>query len=188
MHRHILRAALAGAVVLASSLTFSTPAARYSPNPTISYAVVFTTSGDCTRVGGTLTVSLRSNGCWLGDSVDGTIFRWDAGAFACKIEFRVSGALVAKFEFHPFDEQLWLYDTRNDDDTVYVLVRILWQGVWTINGPFKPPGTGAVVDTDVKQLDSTGTGDIPEGALVYLRFSDDEFGADPIGPELQCTA
>jgi hypothetical protein len=189
MHRHLLRAALAGAVVLASTLPFSTPAEAYSPDPTSSFAEVYTTSGGgCYRVEGTLTVSVRSTGCWLGDSVDGTIFRWDDGAFACKIEFRVNGALIAKFEFHPFDEQLWLYDTRNDGDTIYVVARTLWQGVWTMRGPFQPPGTSAVIDTDVIQLDTTGTGDVPEGALVYLRFYDDSQMNDPVGPELHCTA
>jgi hypothetical protein len=75
---------------------------------------------NCARTGGTLPIQTFSNGCELDDSWDGTFFVKDAGGEAIKLELRDGNGLVAKVEWHPYGEYLWVYDTRGDGDTVYV--------------------------------------------------------------------
>ncbi|MFB6550429.1 hypothetical protein [Streptomyces sp. NPDC056405] len=38
------------------------------------------------------------------------------------MELNDAGWFIGKVEFHPDDEKLWVYDTRNDGDTFYVAV------------------------------------------------------------------
>jgi hypothetical protein len=153
------------------------PASAYG-SLNMRYAVVNTTStANCARLpnGGTLPITKRSNGCWLNDPIDGTIFLWDAGGEANKTEFRNGGALIAKFEFHPNDEKLWIYDTAEDGDTLYVLV-FLQDTTGEIRGnlgPYTAPSTGAVVEYRVVDLSWNGTNDVPEGWTLTLWFCDD---------------
>ena len=151
MERGIWRRTAFGAVVIMGIITalFATaqPASAYG-TVDITWIEIDTTYGhNCARIdGGGLTVDAQPAGCFLGDSVDDTFFVWDANGAAMKAELRVSGNLIAKFEFHPYGEVLWLYDTRDPDDTVYIRVRLAglnWpenprdittKGIWPASG------------------------------------------------------
>ncbi|MFI6942534.1 hypothetical protein ACIBI4_24945 [Streptomyces sp. NPDC050418] len=60
--------------------------------------------------------------CTIGDYHDGTHYKHDAGGKGGRAYFKKSGVsgYTGKVEFHPYNEEIWLYDTRNDNDTVYV--------------------------------------------------------------------
>ncbi|WP_329182872.1 hypothetical protein [Actinacidiphila glaucinigra] len=141
----IATAALLGTVVA--------PAQAYSPNPSASISYRDTDNCPCT----------------LSDPFDGTYFQYDAGGYAAKIELRdASGSYISKVEFHPYDEKLWVYDTKNDGDSVYVSV--YW---WDASGNphavgpnITPTGTDAVVDYVVYNLD------IAEGTPVSIDVYD----------------
>lgn len=115
MLRRILVPLLAMLVV---TIGVATPAQAYGAL-TFRYAKVDT--GSCARLAGTLTVVNQGNGCFLNDPFDDTFFQEDVGGIAIKVEVYSGGAMVAKIEFHPLDEQLWVYDTSNDGDTVYAM-------------------------------------------------------------------
>ena len=97
-----LTGAVAGLGLIAGSLlTISTPAQAYSPDPGTTKYHRNTT--DCP--------------CSLPDQFDGTYFDQDPGGQGLKIELRDNtGWFVGKVEFHPLDEKLWVYDTRNDGE------------------------------------------------------------------------
>jgi hypothetical protein len=94
------------------------------------------------------------------------LFRWDAGGIAVKIELHTSSGMVAKVEFHPYDEVLWVYDTRDDGDTVYVDVLVDYRSL----GLFRGPANGA----------ATFDFDIAEGKGVFLHVYDDNERTDLI--------
>lgn len=113
--RRIAGTLLAPALVTAG---MAAPAHAYG-TLTFKYARVDT--DNCARLSGTLPVSNQGNGCFLDDPFDDNFFLKDAGGIAIKVELYSGGLMVAKIEFHPLDEQLWVYDTRNDGDTVYAM-------------------------------------------------------------------
>jgi hypothetical protein len=134
----------ASAVVATSLLVLPAPAQAYG-TLTVKYAVVDT--DNCERIRGNLPVVAQSGGCFLDDSADNTFFVKDPGGVALKIELHDGSGMVAKQEFHPYGEHLFVYDTRNDGDTVYCM---LWingfpDNPWPENR-FSPPGTNAVID------------------------------------------
>lgn len=144
-----------GALLTATAL----PAQAYSPNPSI-------------------TVSFRDTDycpCSLSDPFDGTTFAKQAGGEAVKIELRnSSGSYVGKTEFHPYGDKLWVYDTKNDGDSVYT--EALW---YDSSGNLQdrlyvPPGTDSVLDYSVESLN------VPEGNTVWLYLWDDAAETDPI--------
>ncbi|MFF1546533.1 hypothetical protein [Streptomyces sp. NPDC058291] len=155
---------LLGGTALAAGALFATaaPAQAYSPNPTFR-AYYYDTDG-CPCSGGNLT-----------DPFDNTYFAQDAGGYAVKMELTNAGAFVGKVEFHPNDEKLWVYDTANDGDTFYVKVSYTSGGTTRSLGTFSPPGTTAVVDYEVEDLD------LPEGAYVDISVYDDAGLTDLIG-------
>ncbi|WP_432135927.1 MULTISPECIES: hypothetical protein [unclassified Streptomyces] len=157
-------AAVAGGTVLAAGALAATaaPAQAYSPNP--SMAKYYYDTDGCPCSGGNLT-----------DPFDGTYFAHDAGGLAVKMELTRSGAFLGKVEFHPYGEKLWVYDTANDGDGYYVKVSYTSGGTTHNLGPFTPPGTSAVLDYSVKDLD------IPEGAYVDISVYDDAGLSDLIG-------
>jgi hypothetical protein len=134
---------------------------------TVRYAMVDTST--CARLYGDLPVKAFSNGCELDDAVDGTFFEKDAGGIAVKVVLSDSNGMVAKVEFHPRGEKLWVYDTRNDGDGIYV----------QFSGPdgyytYGVTGTNDPIDYNVYDLD------YPEGADLYLEVTDDYAGDDDI--------
>lgn len=76
--------------------------------------------------------------CVVDDEADGTYFDDDAGGLAYKIEVMDSrNDMVAKAEFHPQGEHLYLYDTKNDGDTVYFQVYNAttgWKRLYSVEG------------------------------------------------------
>ncbi|MBP2335665.1 hypothetical protein [Saccharothrix coeruleofusca] len=127
-------------MLLTGSLLATTNSAQaYNPNPTVRWAQVDT--DDCRRLGGNLTVSAQSDGCRVNDSWDGTFFRKDPNGIAIKVELYVGSTLVAKSEFHPYGEVLWVYDTRDDSDTIYTTLRVAEFG--DSYGPYRGPVNGA---------------------------------------------
>ena len=170
MKTHRIRRALghvgiAVAVVAGTLATLGEPAPAYPTNPKPRYAVV-ATQYLCDRVAGGLTVIYQTTGCFLDDSVDYTLFRWDDGGWAVKIELHTGSGMVAKVEFHPYDELLWVYDTRDDGDTVYVDVVVDYRSL----GLYRGPANGA----------ATFDLDIAEGKGVFLHVYDDNERTDLI--------
>lgn len=148
----------AAAAVLAGSLLAAPPAAQaYSPDPTMHRYHRDTGKCPCSRGD-------------LDDPFDGTYFKKDPGGTALKMELiDKSGWFVGKVEFHPYDEMLWVYDTRNDGDTFYVTLTYYRPNDSRpiVLGTFTAPSTASVVDKSVHNLS------IPEGRLVTIRVYDD---------------
>jgi hypothetical protein len=142
--------------------TAAAPAQAYSPNPKAS--VIYRDTGSCPCSGGALT-----------DPFDNTYFANDPGGYAVKIELTQGTSFVGKVEFHPNDEKLWVYDTKNDGDTFYVKISYSSGGTTHNLGTYAAPGTGAVLDKVVKDFD------IPEGAPVDISVYDDQALGDYIG-------
>ncbi|MGY0018782.1 hypothetical protein [Streptomyces sp. cg35] len=142
--------------------TAAAPATAYSPNPTVS--AYYRDTGSCPCSGGT-----------LDDPFDGTYFGKDAGGYAVKLELNQGGSFVGKVEFHPNDEKLRVYDTKNDGDTFHVRISYTSGGTTHNLGTYVAPGTDAVADRVVKDFD------IPEGAGVDISVYDDAGLTDYIG-------
>jgi hypothetical protein len=175
----VAHAAVAALILATAVVVTGTPAAAYGTLNFRSAMVVTTQSANCARDGGTtgsqaLPIIRQSNGCRLNDPFDDTVFLWDSGGIAMKAEFRNAGAYVAKFEFHPADRTLWIYDTANDGDTIYITVNVSDPAGEPRDaiGPLGVPGTSAVVDLRVVQLD------VPEGWNLLFHFYDDAAGRD----------
>jgi hypothetical protein len=90
-----------------------------------------------------------------------------------KIELRdSSGSYVGKVEFHPYGDKLWVYDTKNDGDSIYT------EAVWIDSSDhlqdhlYTAPGTDAVLDYEVENLN------IPEGVWIDLYIWDDSAKTD----------
>ncbi|MFE9771754.1 hypothetical protein ACFYOV_08810 [Streptomyces sp. NPDC005931] len=154
---------LAGAALAAGTALFgaAAPAQAYSPNPAVS--TYYRDTDTCPCSGGTLT-----------DPFDGTYFAHDAGGLAVKMELNASGWFVGKVEFHPYDEKLWVYDTRNDGDGFEVTIGYSYGGSYHDLGTHAAPGTSEVVDVTVKDFD------IPEGASVDISVYDGSGRSDLI--------
>ncbi|WCN05081.1 hypothetical protein [Streptomyces sp. M92] len=161
-------AGLATGAVLTSALlsAATTPATAYDPDP--SYTVSYRDTDNCP--------------CTLTDPIDNTYFKWDPNGYATKVELRGTSTnpgsappYLGKVEFHPYDEKLWIYDTRNDGDTFYVRItyRTSVDKAVTL-GSYSAGGTSATVDTKVYDLD------IPEGEHLNIWVYDDANGNDQI--------
>ncbi|WP_128378940.1 hypothetical protein [Streptomyces cavernae] len=164
MHFRRRLAGLVGGVVLlvGAMLALAAPAQAYDPNPSVNR--YYYQTSDCPCSGGNLS-----------DPFDGTYFQNDAGGTAVKLELYQGGWFIGKVEFHPNDEKLWVYDTRNDGDSYYVRVQYAYNGTTHSLGTFSPPGTSEVVDY------STLDFDIPEGAFVDLMLYDGSGHTDFFG-------
>jgi hypothetical protein len=159
--------------LVAAGVVVASPAQAYG-SLTVRYAVVHTWS--CLRVEGALPVHVYADGCYLPDTVDNTWFVKDRDSYAIKVELHDSRGMVAKVEFHPWGEYLWVYDTRNDGDTIYIE---LWShdgpaGTWDLDGVYSAPGTSAVIDYKVFDRD------FDEGLEVGFNIFDDAARTDPI--------
>ncbi|GAB2939017.1 hypothetical protein GCM10027280_29100 [Micromonospora polyrhachis] len=165
--RGLLGTALASLTILTSFLLVPSPAQAYG-SLTVKWARVDT--DNCNRLSGNLPVTSFSNGCMLYDSADDTFFEKDAGGVAVKIELHDGSGLVAKVEFHPLGEKLYVYDTRNDSDTVYTWLRVGGHSY----GPWSAPGTSAPVEHRV--VDTS----IAEGTYLLVDIYDDNGHSDYI--------
>jgi hypothetical protein len=151
-------------VVVGGLLVSIAPAQAYG-NVTIRYAHVDT--GTCAH-DGDLAVTATSTGCRMDDPIDGTFFQRDSGATALKAQIYDDGRLVAKVEFHPYDEVLWVYDTMNDSDTVFVRLCIrIGENCVSPRGPYSAPSTDNRVDRAVVDLSMS------EGDRVRFELHDD---------------
>ncbi|WP_353944809.1 hypothetical protein ABII15_26660 [Streptomyces sp. HUAS MG91] len=159
------RAALGAAALLstAGALAAGTaPAQAYSPDPKV--GAVYRSTSTCPCHGGALT-----------DPYGGTTFARDPGGYAVKLELTQGSSFVGKVEFHPKDETLRVYDTKNDSDTFYVHIAYVSGRTTHDLGTYTAPGTAAVVDRMTKDFD------IPEGAGVDISVYDDARLTDYIG-------
>jgi hypothetical protein len=173
LFRILRSSALISLVTIAGILVVPSSAQAYPDNLTIRYARVDT--DNCTLLSGSLQVIEDGNYCRLNDSVDNTYFHKDAGADALKIEVRDSTGMVAKVEFHPYDEKLWVYDTKNDGDTVYVrFTYVDPAGTLHPFGPYSAAGTSNAIDILTVDFD------IPEGYIWLVQVFDDSASTDPV--------
>lgn len=162
-------------VMLLASFVVASPAQAYGATDE-HFAQVDT--DNCRLINGDLTPIAFPAGCKLNDSADNTFFQKDAGGIAIKDQIHLrNGPMVAKVEFHPYGEKLWIYDTRNDDDTVYVKV---CTSDATGNCLFRPPcysvtGTNDPIDKRIIDLN------VPEGWLVGVYVYDESNCTDRLG-------
>ncbi|MEV8124616.1 hypothetical protein AB0P07_10975 [Streptomyces sp. NPDC085944] len=81
------------------------PAQAYRPDP--SATVIHRDTDGCPCGGG-----------GLGDPFDATYFQHDAGGKAVKIELYDDGWFIGTVEFHPYGDEIWVYDAKNDGDGI----------------------------------------------------------------------
>ncbi|MGP4051222.1 hypothetical protein [Streptomyces sp. 2A115] len=145
----------AGVVTLTTALIGSAvPAQAYVPDP--AWDSMARDTDTCPCSGGELT-----------DPFDNTYFRYDAGGYAQKAEMYYDGWFVGKVEFHPYQQKLWIYDTKNDRDTFYVQVLVDDGGGYVNYGSWSVAGTDAVMDYRTITLNAD------EGDKVKMNVYDD---------------
>lgn len=145
----------------------ATPAHAYG---TLDVKFARVDTGDCSLDGGTLpVVNELPGGCRLNDAVDDTYFQRDHYGIGVKVELRDSGSLVSKVEFHPYDKKLWIYDTKNDGDTVYVQLHTESMGWSAI---YYAVGSNDVIDKHVIPFPN-----IKEDEKVTVRIMDESDGS-----------
>jgi hypothetical protein len=161
--RRLISGCILAVLAVAASAAFVVPAQAYPDNALRSrFALVDT--DNCHKLAGQLTVIAQPAGCRLNDSADNTFFKKDAGGRALKIELYLGNTMVGKVEFHPFGEKLWVYDTRNDNDTLY------YEPIICVPGGDCTFGIGySGADTD-NPVDF----DLPEGSAVGILVWDDK--------------
>ncbi|MEU3732269.1 hypothetical protein AB0E81_23090 [Streptomyces sp. NPDC033538] len=150
-NRSRVTALTSGATLAAGALLTSvaaTPAQAYDPDPRTYVTRQATDNCPCTH----------------GDLIDGTYFQKDANGVGVKILATVGTAsnIVGKAEFHPLDEKLWIYDTKNDGDALYA--QVTWSGGGS--AVYKAPGTAKTIDVRTVDLD------IPENTYVSVKLFD----------------
>lgn len=114
--------------------------------------------------------------CSNSSGLDYTSFREDPGGNALKLVVENNGTAVAQVEFHPYDEVVYVYDGKNDGDTIYVRVQ-WWEGLKK-EATYWAPGTSA--ELDVNRIEMGKDNDLDEGETVYFRLYDDKELTDPI--------
>jgi hypothetical protein len=139
--RLALGTVLTSVATLLSLFAIVAPAQAYG-SLTVRYVLVDTDDCRVIERQGNLPVVAQSTRCFLDDSADNTYFTKDPGGVAIKIELHDGNGMVAKQEFHPHGEHLWVYDTRNDSDTVYTELRVNNR----FYDVYSPPGTSSVLD------------------------------------------
>ncbi|MFD9846563.1 hypothetical protein [Streptomyces parvus] len=134
--------------------------------------VVATTATPANAYGDLPVVGRESTGtdycpCRYNDMIDGTYFHKDVGGTGFKvIHGNASRHAVAKVEFHPYDEILYVYDVKNDGDTLYY--KVSYEGDGGKWGLYAAPSTSNVIDIRKVNLD------IPEGRRVTVTVYDDK--------------
>ena len=159
---HRIAALAAGATVVAGSLlSMATPAHAYITKPNVNVITKSTTN------------------CWpctYKDKIDNTYFQHDPGGRAVKMELKsASGnAYLGKVEFHPLDELLYVYDTKNDNDAFYGTLQWYASGRWQTRY-FNAPATAKTVDMRKYNFS------IPEGKEVDITLWDNSNETGYIG-------
>ncbi|MFD2079743.1 hypothetical protein SAMN05421678_11974 [Actinopolymorpha cephalotaxi] len=149
---------VAGAGLAAGAvLAMGAPAQAYSPDPNTT--AHYRNTSNCP--------------CSISDVIDGTYFKYDPGGRAFKIDITRNGLYLGKLEFHPYGEQVWLYDNAKDGDSFYYQVR------------YRLPGQPETIESIRGGL-SGGTHieksyPLPEGQSVTIFLYDDAAGHDYIG-------
>ena len=117
----VLAGTMAATFAAAGLASFGATPAQAAAKSTKATQVFTSKSKGCSSIGAHNAVKADDGkGCYLGDSADGTEFRWDSGGKAAKLEVFKGSKMVGKVEFHPYSEHLWVYDTAADNDTIYV--------------------------------------------------------------------
>lgn len=62
--------------------------------------------------------------CYLWDEYDWTHFKHDAGGKGARARFYSGSQLFGKMEFHPRNEEIWLYDTLPNNDAIYFQIQV----------------------------------------------------------------
>jgi hypothetical protein len=165
--RFVLGSALTFLALLVSSVGAASPAQAYGE---IDRHFAEVNTGNCDLISGDLTPIEFPAGCRLNDSADDTFFLKDAGGIGAKVQIHLrNGPMVAKVEFHPYGEKLWIYDTRNDSDTIYVKVCVENAAGTCVNLPpcYSVTGTGDPIDKRIVDLS------VAEGRLVAFSIFDE---------------
>ncbi|MGW1292452.1 hypothetical protein [Streptomyces sp. NPDC002533] len=112
--------------------------------------------------------------CRFSDRIDGTYFQKDVGGVGAKAVYgNASGYEIAKVEFHPYDEIVYMYDVSNDGDGLYY--KVSYEGDGGKWGLYTPPGTSNAWDIKKVNLD------IPEGRVVTITVYDDKAMKKKVG-------
>lgn len=129
-------------VIFEGVLSISGTALAYGENELKVTEILFdATDCDVEDIEGDMEVIDFGHYCRVVDGADDAFFRLDSNSTAYKANFYDSSDdLVAKVEFHPYGEHLWVYDTKDDGDTIYVV--ICEKEIGTCYGPYSAPGTG----------------------------------------------
>lgn len=152
--------------MLGSLFVAASPAQAYSDFELHSHHAYVDTD-NCQRVAGDLSVSDSGSYCFLNDSADNTYFRHDSGGIATKLQLHTGSGMVAKVEFHPYGEYLWVYDTKNDGDTIYVTTELKTSaGYLHFGDVVTPPGTSDRIEYTRKNFNIT------DGTTVRIRVYD----------------
>ncbi|GAA3953328.1 hypothetical protein GCM10022384_03540 [Streptomyces marokkonensis] len=153
---------LAGAsLATGAMLATAVPAQAYSPDPRVQPIPYDTDTCPCSHP----------------DPHDGTYFKHDPGGVAMKIHLDVNrGTWIGKVEFHPHDELLWVYDTRDDGDTYYVTVSYYNEAgrKVRVGGVMSAGTSSAAVDSRTYDLDIT------DGRRLVIDLYDDSGLTDHI--------
>ncbi|SDJ57542.1 hypothetical protein [Streptomyces indicus] len=120
-----------------------------------------------------------TSNCPCSDSsgLDYTNFKYDEGGEALKLVVKNNGTAVAQVEFHPSDELLYIYDGKNDGDTIYVAAH-WWENGIRKNAVYWVSGTSDVLDMNVVEMDEDD--DLEEGKAVYFKLYDDRELSDEL--------
>lgn len=150
-----IAAAIAGLGITAGAVAgAAVPAQAYSPDPK------------------TKVYQVSTSKAWShSDVIDGTYFHKDKGGKGIKIELRKDGDYLGKIEFHPYDEVLYFYDNKNDDDTYYVRFGYYERSIKDYIYTNYTPG-----DHKMKRYNR----DLPEGRSVVVSVYDDKQMKDHI--------
>lgn len=151
---------VAGAGLAAGAvLAMGAPAQAYSPNPYTH--VTYKDTSNCP--------------CSIPDVIDGTYFKYDPGGRAFKVDIRNPSKTryLGKLEFHPYGEQVWLYDNAKDGDSFYYQVRYRIPGHEEYIGPILGGLPGG---THIEKPYPA-----PEGQPMTIILYDDAAGHDRIG-------
>ena len=116
----------------------------------------------------------NTSNCWceLPDEWDGTYFQKDKGGEAAKMRmYTANDELAGKVEFHPYGEQVYVYDTLANSDAWYVQVSWVDKHGRDKYTYIDPPSGGNYTYENLS---------IPDGHTVTIKIFDDGWGQDHV--------
>ena len=116
----------------------------------------------------------NTSNCWceLPDEWDGTYFQKDKGGEAVKTRmYNGNDQLAGKVEFHPYGEQVYVYDTLANSDAWYVQVSWVDENGRDKYTYIDPPSGGNYTYENLS---------IPDGHTVTIKIFDDGWGQDHV--------